>query len=427
MFRTHFRLSPYCVLWVDPDGQTVQLTHGLYGSRFEISIEVLRAIVDMGTGSSMDQACAALPVGARSAIDSLILERVLLDVDDAQALAANDPFRDRLTPLELAVHRGVNEGGFFPEEPRPELPPAPLKPSSGRQVLALDTHTAPGGSIELQSCLAQRQSIRSFGSRPIARRDIEAFLQLTARAYALREGPLGWASVRHYPSAGGRYPLELYLAIYNVESIEQGIYHYQAFSHSLERMETNDELHAGVAATARHMMHLQGDGSPAVLFLVTAVFARTCWKYRGMPYQAILLETGALYQTMYLAATALELAPCAVGAFPELAVAEMLGLDSRDEAQVGLFALGSIDEAHSQPQRVISVQEVRPSPFTTKFAIALELQGGGKIVLPPEQLTLGRDDNSLLHARAAQGRYHLVFEGEPRVEIRRLTSIDPVG
>lgn len=101
-----------------------------------------------------------------------------------------------------------------------------------------------------------------------------------------------------------------------------------------------------------------------MLLLITAVFARICWKYTGMPYQAILMETGALYQTMYLVANSLGLAPCAIGAFPERATAEILGADSRDESQVGMFALGVPKQNEVPEARITAVRLLEQSLFS---------------------------------------------------------------
>jgi SagB-type dehydrogenase family enzyme len=53
---------------------------------------------------------------------------------------------------------------------------------------------------------------------------------------------------------------------------------------------------------------------PQVLLVIAARFGRTMWKYQSMAYALILKDLGALMQTMYLVATAMGLAPCALGA-----------------------------------------------------------------------------------------------------------------
>ena len=149
------------------------------------------------------------------------------------------------------------------------------------------------------------------------------------------------------------------------------------------------------------------DGKPAVLFLVTAVFGRTAWKYRGIPLHLILQEVGALYQTMYLAATALGLAACPVGAFPERAVAEILNLDSRDESEVGMFALGVPRVSHRLSIEDFEVR--RGSPF--KRAASARSVGIDASLMDSERSSTSRISSwngrraGVVSCRVLRGRY----------------------
>jgi oxazoline/thiazoline dehydrogenase len=54
----------------------------------------------------------------------------------------------------------------------------------------------------------------------------------------------------------------------------------------------------------------------------------------------MLKDVGVLYQTMYLAATAMELAPCGVGGGDADLFARTAATDYYDETSVGEFLLG---------------------------------------------------------------------------------------
>ncbi|MHA1372612.1 MAG: SagB/ThcOx family dehydrogenase, partial [Promethearchaeota archaeon] len=45
---------------------------------------------------------------------------------------------------------------------------------------------------------------------------------------------------RHVPSAGGLYPYETYVAINNVEDVQEGLYHYNVLEHSLDLLKKGD-------------------------------------------------------------------------------------------------------------------------------------------------------------------------------------------
>ncbi len=399
----HLRLSPYSVFWLAPDGKRAQLVHGLYGSRFELDAELLGVLLARPAGASLAELVARAPEGASDALQVLIDEQALIPAADADALAASDPFRDRLDPLELAFHRGVNEGGYFADDVDVSAVAPPAKATRGGAIVTLPV-AAERAANALAGTLGRRRSIRRFGAQamPIAR--FADFLGMAARAFASRDvRGLGTVSQRRYPSAGARYPLEIYPVVYAVDTLRPGLYHYRPFEHALEAIDSVAEPLRGLLDLACHRMGPQTSGRPAALFLVTAVFARTCWKYRGMPYQAILLETGALYQTMYLAATTLGLAPCAIGAFPEMAVAALLGVDTRDEAQVGMFALGTIDEDAARARSpIVALQADEASPFAVSVAasaIELTFADNAKEVHPLSGLSLELDAAGRLHCR----------------------------
>jgi SagB-type dehydrogenase family enzyme len=424
-----YRLSPYCVLHPHGD-RGATLVHALYGSRFELSAALLRILADVLDGAAPSVAAAQAAAGAADALDTLIAEKILVAGEEADRLAQPDLFRSRLEPIELAFHRGFNEGGFFPDGLDQAHPPLMVKHVSGTRSVPLDTHASLDVRKDLARCLAERRSIRDYGDRPLEKRQLEQFLQLTGRARGLLElEGLGTVSIRNYPSGGARYPLELYPVVYAVAGLEGGIYHYHPYHHRLTALDSDDALRRELLFAVRAKM---GDpstlrGTPAVLFLVTAVFARTCWKYRGVPYHLILQEVGGLYQTMYLAATLLGLAPCAVGAFPELAVAEILGIDSRDEAQVGLFALGVPAAADlARPALVVrAVRRLETSPFSPdpgRRGLELDLGGGRKEITDRERLSLRRDAGGALTCAVMGGRQRATVDPACAAALTDLTE-----
>lgn len=405
-----YRISPYCVLHLHADNETFTLVHGLYGSRFELSSRLLPVLAAIANGATLGAALDSEPPECAEAMETLIAEKVLLDREDGDRLDF-DPFKNRLSALELAVHRGVNEGGYFPSEVDHAHPPALRKRLNALAYIELGSDPGLASVRSVAECLGERRSIRAYANDAMPKEAFEQFLSLTARAYALVETrDLGSVSSRNYPSGGARYPLEVYPLVYNVAGVEPGLYHYDPFAHRLGRLEMDPAHRARLREAALEKMGGPDvvHGRPAVLFLITAVYARTCWKYRGMPYQLILMETGALYQTMYLVATMLGLAPCPVGAFPELAVAELLGLDSRDEGQVGLFALGVPDPTSARAAfSITAVRRLESSPFAAgKVGRAIELtfSNGEREIVDLAQVHTRIGENGLIQCGVLRGR-----------------------
>jgi oxazoline/thiazoline dehydrogenase len=80
---------------------------------------------------------------------------------------------------------------------------------------------------------------------------------------------------------------------------------------------------------------------PQVLLIITARFGRIFWKYHGIGYGLILKDMGILYQLFYLVATAMNLAPCAIGAGNSEHFGKIANLNKYEESSVGEFMLGS--------------------------------------------------------------------------------------
>jgi SagB-type dehydrogenase family enzyme len=193
-----------------------------------------------------------------------------------------------------------------------------------------------------------RRSIRDFGTSPLSDRQLGEFLYRVGRVadyweapVATPRGPVAMAfAPRPYPAGGSLYELELYVTVRACQGLEAGLYHYDPGRHGLARLP---------AATA-DLDQLLADAGRAVgvpperlqvLVVVAARFPRIAWKYASIAYSLLLKHVGVLYQTMYLVATAMNLAPCAVGCGNADLFARAAGTDYYAETSVGEFLLGS--------------------------------------------------------------------------------------
>jgi SagB-type dehydrogenase family enzyme len=196
--------------------------------------------------------------------------------------------------------------------------------------------------------LETRRSIRDYAPRPITARELGEFLYRVGRVRESSQEQVsttgGFISLeftsRPYPGGGGLSELELYVAVQACEGVAPGLYHYDSFDHQLDHIATPKTAVGGLLAAAG-----QGAGIPAqdlqVLLIVAARFQRIMWKYASTAYALILKDVGVLYQTMYLVATAMNLAPCAIGCGNADLFAVAAGTDYWAETSVGEFLLGS--------------------------------------------------------------------------------------
>jgi SagB-type dehydrogenase family enzyme len=142
--------------------------------------------------------------------------------------------------------------------------------------------------------------------------------------------------LRTAPSAGGLYPIETYLMARAVEGLDQGFYHFRPHTFDLEFIRSGDFGNALAEATLGQEMIAEAQ----VTFLWTAVVERSRWKYRQRAYRYIYLDAGHIAQNLYLAGTALDLGVCAVGAFFDDRVNELIGVDGAEETVLYMASVG---------------------------------------------------------------------------------------
>jgi SagB-type dehydrogenase family enzyme len=140
---------------------------------------------------------------------------------------------------------------------------------------------------------------------------------------------------RTAPSAGGLYPLELYVAARDVPGLRPGLYHYDPMRHALERLGDGD---GGEVAS----WYLEGEAfAPAAAHVVVAaVLPRLAIKYRERAYRFSLQECGHASQNLLLAAEAAGVAALPVGGFYDDRVHDSLELDGVEEVALSLIPVG---------------------------------------------------------------------------------------
>jgi SagB-type dehydrogenase family enzyme len=242
-------------------------------------------------------------------------------------------------------------GGTYRFQGRSQPPPALREPPIGEKhalhrpdLMRLLRVDPPLAQVQ-----EQRRSLRAYNrDLPITEWQLGEFLFRVGRVCDYRElevsTPGGKVKMdmasRPYPAGGGLYELELYVAVKACANLASALYHYDPVRHELTRL-------PGRAADVNMLLDDAGSstGIPPddlqVLIILAARVPRLAWKYESLAYALILKHVGVLYQTMYLAATAMGLAPCAVGGGDADLFARATGIDYVVETSVGEFLLGS--------------------------------------------------------------------------------------
>lgn len=242
-------------------------------------------------------------------------------------------FHDALFHQWSRAGRGDRPWGAGPEaDPPIPLPRPVVHDPASRIVLARPT-LSPEPGPSFAEVFETRRSVRRYGPTPITSEQLGEFL---FRVAADRQ--VGDSVRRTYPSGGGCYPLEFYLVVNRCDSIQRGTYHYDPNGHALDPTMLHWESFEMLLNWYRSKAALD---EIQILVLIALVPERVNRRYDAIGYALALKELGAWYQSAYLVATAIGIAPCAIGSGDSDLAARALGLDPWAASVIGEFVIGS--------------------------------------------------------------------------------------
>jgi SagB-type dehydrogenase family enzyme len=193
-------------------------------------------------------------------------------------------------------------------------------------------------TADFERVLLARKTHRAFSRRALALDDVSRLLWLVWGVHGYIESPIfGRLAHKTSPSGGARHPGEVYLLAQRINGIASGFYHYNPVAHQLETLTTGPTRRRAW----RYCVRQPHARSAAALFVMTAVFPRTMWKYHaGRAYRVVLLDAGHLCQTFCLTATAMGLGPFCTAALDDTLIERDLGIDGIRESVLYVAGLG---------------------------------------------------------------------------------------
>ncbi len=215
-------------------------------------------------------------------------------------------------------------------------PVPPVQKAARSDAAVLDLPRTAGGGERAEPfwrLVESRRSRRNFARTPLGLDELATLLWATQGVLRVVEGH----TMRTVPSAGARHPLETYVIVNRVDTLEPGLYRYQPVEHRLVAIREDSRLadRAAAACLQQQMVALCG-----ATFVWTAVIDRARWKYQQRGYRYIYLDAGHACQNLYLACEALGLSCCAIGAVDDDAMNQLIGVDGRDEFVIYLAVVG---------------------------------------------------------------------------------------
>jgi hypothetical protein len=150
---------------------------------------------------------------------------------------------------------------------------------------------------------------------------LSRLLHLSAGVVRTMERPYGTWLFRAAGSAGGRFPLELYVAVAEGVGVPAGVHWYDPHDHALVQV-----------------------GPPplgeAPALVVTGIPWRTGWRYRERGYRHVYWDAGTMLAQLLALADSAGLTPALYSRFPDAAVTALVGADGVREWPVAVVPLG---------------------------------------------------------------------------------------
>ncbi|MFF7637975.1 SagB family peptide dehydrogenase [Kitasatospora sp. NPDC008050] len=352
-----YRLSRFAALRAE-QGRMVAYsplsTVGISCPQFRLTTVLARACAeDIGLGEVAEE-LGSDGSAAGLLLDELLSARLLLTSEEAEA-------ETRAAPMALWSAEEL----WLHDRSRPERHAAPIGATDrfrglletdlvrrtavdGRPSVALPTPPCVAqASGSLSSVMSRRRSVRRHDdSRPVTVGQLGEFLHRVQRL-ELRDCEGRLTDVRPYPGAGGLGELEIYPLVSRCAGLPGGLYHYDSVHHRLATVAAPGPETERMLSFARATATMPGP--PQVLFVITARVEPLMRKYEGIPYALALKDAGILTAWMYLVATDMGLAPCALGAGDAASFSALAGLDTLAEPAIAEFALGSCPPDAQEP------------------------------------------------------------------------------
>ncbi|HOG01758.1 MAG: Nitroreductase family protein [Firmicutes bacterium ADurb.Bin248] len=151
-----------------------------------------------------------------------------------------------------------------------------------------------------------------------------------------------YATLRTVPSGGARHAFETYLVVNSVEGLAPGAYHYLPMTHALEFLNPVDNREETVSEM---LMGQSWAAKASVVFIFSFVPYRAEWRYGIYAHRVVMIDLGHVGQALYMAAEAMELGTCGIGAFSQAACDRAFSLDGQEEYAVYAQPVGRYADA----------------------------------------------------------------------------------
>jgi len=246
----------------------------------------------------------------------------------------------KLSSIVIIVIGLAIAGNGFSQESNPEQAAI----SSESKIIQLPNPILES-ETSVEEALNARQSVRTYSAEPLTISEISQMLWAAQGITRKKDTPprkwnekYEWqGGKRTAPSAGGLYPMELYLLAGNVEGLDQGVYKYIVKNHSLIKVIDGDKR-ADVRDVSLKQKQITAG---AAVIVIAAVYERTSIKYGDRSEKYIFTEVGHIGQNIYLQGGSLGIGTVMIGAYKDDGLKRVLNLPD-DEKPMAVMPIGKM-------------------------------------------------------------------------------------
>ncbi|MEK6226639.1 MAG: hypothetical protein AABM40_10165 [Chloroflexota bacterium] len=219
----------------------------------------------------------------------------------------------------------------------------------------LPTTTAPAVAVLAGTAVAT--------TRALDLAQLSRLLHLSAGVVRTMERPYATWLFRAAGSAGGRFPLELYVAVPDGTALPAGVHHYDPVGHALE------------------LIGPPPDGAaPSVV--VTGIPWRTGWRYRERGFRHVYWDAGTVLAQLLAVADSSGLGASLYTRIPDDDVSALVGADGVHEWPVAVVTLGEGSPAIGTTGPAIT-GKVDAAPLEFPLVTAAQHAGDGEALGRP--------------------------------------------
>ena len=194
----------------------------------------------------------------------------------------------------------------------------------------------------LSTAIIHRRSIREYSGRSMSLEDLSTLLYYADGIsgefkFIISEGDEEVKKLRTAPSAGGMYPIDLYVVALNIQNLQKGLYQYYPYHNSLKPVENS--LSDSKIRNFAEFGEIELSKANFILLYVYNFYVNSL-KYGDSAVAYTLIEAGEISQNLQLAANCIGYGACDIGGYNKVYIEKSLSLDGVSQHVIHLTIVG---------------------------------------------------------------------------------------